>query len=35
MPDANIEPADRDQSGECELVGVRTVAEALDVLLAP
>jgi DNA repair protein RadA/Sms len=35
MPEANIDPADRDQlAGACELVGVRTVGEALDVLLA-
>jgi DNA repair protein RadA/Sms len=34
MPEANIDPADRTQSGgECALVGVRTVGEALDVLL--
>ena len=29
MPEANIDPADRDQAG-CELVGVRTIGEALD-----
>ncbi|HYM25392.1 MAG TPA: DNA repair protein RadA [Vicinamibacterales bacterium] len=34
MPDANIDPADRDASGDCELVGVRTVGEALDEMLA-
>jgi DNA repair protein RadA/Sms len=34
MPDANIEPADRLRTGSCELVGVRTVGEALDVLLS-
>src|SRR5437667_33628 len=34
MPAANIDPADRSQpGGECELVGVRTVGEALDALL--
>ena len=36
MPDANIEPSQRGASstvGECELVGVRTVGEALDALL--
>jgi DNA repair protein RadA/Sms len=34
MPEANIDPADRTIAGECELVGVRTVGEALDELLA-
>jgi DNA repair protein RadA/Sms len=34
MPEANIDPADRQLSTECELVGVRTVGEALDELLA-
>ncbi len=35
MPDANIDPSDRDSvAGECELVGVRTVGEALDHLLS-
>ena len=36
MPDANIEPGQRgalSRVGECELVGVRTVGEALDALL--
>jgi DNA repair protein RadA/Sms len=34
MPQANIDPADRGQlAGQCELVGVRTVGEALDALL--
>jgi DNA repair protein RadA/Sms len=34
MPEANIDPSDRDQrAGDCELVGVRTVGEALDALL--
>ena len=35
MPEANIDPSDRGQlSGECELVGVRTVGDALDALLS-
>ena len=35
MPEANIDPGDRGQaSGDCDLVGVRTVAEALDVMLS-
>ncbi|OFW24056.1 MAG: DNA repair protein RadA [Acidobacteria bacterium RIFCSPLOWO2_02_FULL_65_29] len=35
MPETNIDPPDRGSvAGECELVGVRTVAEALDALLA-
>ena len=34
MPEANIDPSDRAALGECELVGVRTVGEALDQLLA-
>jgi DNA repair protein RadA/Sms len=35
MPEANIDPADRDRSSEgCELIGVRTVGEALDALLS-
>ena len=33
MPEANIDPADRIASSPCELVGVRTVGEALDALL--
>ena len=44
MPEANIDPSfaeaaakssasDRDDAGACELVGVRTVGEALDALL--
>src|SRR5882757_3981348 len=34
MPEANIDPADGGQlAGECELVGVRTVGDALDALL--
>src|ERR1051326_7510154 len=34
MPDANIDPSDRSLAKDCELVGVRTVGEALDELLA-
>jgi DNA repair protein RadA/Sms len=34
MPEANIDPADRAQTGTCEFIGVRTVGEALDVLLS-
>jgi DNA repair protein RadA/Sms len=34
MPEANIDPADRQLVSDCELVGVRTVGEALDNLLA-
>src|SRR6476646_6632003 len=34
MPEANIDPSDRGGAGDCELVGVRTVGEALDHLLA-
>jgi DNA repair protein RadA/Sms len=33
MPEANIDPSDRDLSGGCELVPVRGVGEALDALL--
>ncbi len=33
LPEANIDPADRDQQGDCELVGVRTIGEALDELI--
>jgi DNA repair protein RadA/Sms len=34
MPEANIDPEERRESGDrCELVGVRTVGEALDALL--
>jgi hypothetical protein len=33
MPDANIEP-NVASAGGCELIGVRTVGEALDALLA-
>jgi DNA repair protein RadA/Sms len=34
MPEANIDPSDRAALKECELIGVRTVGEALDQLLA-
>jgi DNA repair protein RadA/Sms len=35
MPEANIDPSDRSQlGGQCELVGVRTVGDALDALLS-
>src|SRR5215467_6928297 len=34
MPEANIDPSDRASAKECELVGVRTVGEAIDELLA-
>ncbi len=34
MPEANIDPADRQLAKDCELVGVRSVGEALDELLA-
>jgi hypothetical protein len=33
MPEANIDPSDRSMRGECELIGVRTLGEALDVVL--
>ena len=33
MPEANIDPSDRKAAGDCELIGVRTVGEALDELL--
>jgi DNA repair protein RadA/Sms len=33
MPEANIDPSDRLLRGECELVGVRTLGEALDAAL--
>jgi len=32
VPEANIDPSDRASAGTCELVGVRTVGEALDQL---
>ncbi len=34
LPDANIDPSDRASAKDCELVGVRTVGEVLDELLA-
>jgi DNA repair protein RadA/Sms len=34
MPEANIDPSDRKAAGDCELIGVRTVGEALEQLLA-
>jgi len=34
MPEANIDPSDRKAAGDCELIGVRTVGEALEELLA-
>jgi DNA repair protein RadA/Sms len=33
MPEANIDPSDRQAAGGCELVGVRTVGEALEEML--
>jgi DNA repair protein RadA/Sms len=33
MPEANIDPADKQMTKDCELVGIRTVGEALDLLL--
>jgi hypothetical protein len=33
LPRANLETLDRRQADECELVGVSTLAEALDVLI--
>jgi len=32
MPEANIDRSDRGLSGGCELVGIRTIGEALDEL---
>jgi hypothetical protein len=34
MPEANIDPADRGLAGDCDLVGVRTIGEALDAALS-
>jgi DNA repair protein RadA/Sms len=34
LPEANIDPADRSLAPACELVGVRTIGEALDVALS-
>jgi DNA repair protein RadA/Sms len=33
MPEANIDPSDPDTNRECELLGVRTIGEALDAAL--
>ena len=33
LPEANIDPTDRSSSADCELVGVRTLGEALDEVL--
>ncbi len=33
LPEANIDPSDRSSSADCELVGVRTLGEALDEVL--
>jgi len=30
LPEANIDPSDRGLNGDCDLVGVRTIGEALD-----
>jgi DNA repair protein RadA/Sms len=32
MPEANLDPADREDGSPCQLVGVRTIGEALDQL---
>jgi DNA repair protein RadA/Sms len=34
MPEANIDPSDRQHAGECALIGVRTVGEALDEVMS-
>jgi DNA repair protein RadA/Sms len=34
MPEANVDPAETGRAGECACVGVRSIAEALDALLA-
>jgi DNA repair protein RadA/Sms len=34
LPEANIEPSDRASTADCELVGVRTLGEALDEVLS-
>jgi hypothetical protein len=34
MPEANIEPAQKTAREGCQLIGVRTIGEALDQLLA-
>jgi DNA repair protein RadA/Sms len=33
VPEANLSPAEAAGAGECELIGVRTVGEALDAVL--
>jgi hypothetical protein len=30
MPEANIDPADKLMTKDCELIGIRSVGEALD-----
>jgi len=32
LPEANIDPAEKGSVRDCELVGIRTVGEALDEL---
>jgi DNA repair protein RadA/Sms len=34
LPEANIDPADRQPAGTCDLIGVRTVGEALDAVMS-
>src|SRR5262245_36149728 len=34
LPEANVDPADRELASSCELVGVRTIGEALDAALS-
>ncbi len=34
LPEANIDPSDRGAAGECDLIGVRTIGEALDAALS-
>jgi DNA repair protein RadA/Sms len=34
LPEANIDPSERSSSADCELVGVRTLGEALDEVLS-
>jgi DNA repair protein RadA/Sms len=34
LPEANIDPADRQLAGTCDLIGVRTVGEALDAVMS-
>jgi DNA repair protein RadA/Sms len=33
LPAANIDPPDQGQAGDCRLIGVRTISEALDAAL--